>query len=434
MNTSLPITPRVQRSPLEIDKPTLLTLIAISLLFVETFGGALRYYADVAGLSWVLYLPKIACLFAVALEMPHYRGRPEVWLVLLGLVTASQLALLHGASLPNIAFSVFIYAPLLFGLICGVYIEQRMPLLCKVIGLCLIASLIGVALDMYTNVPWKGYSYVIGDTELSGNKAWGSGGIDRLAGFSRDSTTLAVMIALFSLFMAAFIHSRLLRILLYVAALTGIVLTTNKSTAAAYFLTLVMLFGAAYRLPSAVAFLLVTLVGLALPVASLMLNIPQSEAYSSGMLASFNDRLIHSWPNFIQVVVDQGWSWWGAGFGASGSTLAAFPVTGIELLFIADNTALYLWGMLGAFGVLLYLLLFPLLLRLHERGPRFREALLGIVFCVILIGWATDVLEVVTATLFLGLAIAHVTTPLRAASEARTPPRRIGTPRMARFS
>lgn len=419
MNTSLPIIPRHRRSPLEIDKPTLLALIAISLLCVETFNGALRYYADMAGLAWVLYLPKVACLLAVALEMPHYKGRPETWLVLLGLATASQVALLHGATLENIAFSLFIYAPLLFGLICGVYLEQRLPLLCKVIGLCLVASLLGVALDLFTSLPWKGYSYMLGDTELSGNKAWGSGGIDRLAGFSRDSTVLAVMIALFSLFMAAFIRSRLLRMGLYVAALTGIVLTTNKSTAAAYFLTLVMLFSAAYRLPSALAFLVVTLVGLALPVASLMLNIPQSEAYSAGMLASFNDRLIHSWPNFIQVVIDQGWSWWGAGFGASGGTLAAFPITGVELLSIADNTALYLWGMLGAFGVLLYLLLFPLMLRLHERGPRIRDALLGIVFCVTLIGWATDVLEVTSATLFLGIAIAHVATPLRATGDLR---------------
>ena len=52
-----------------------------------------------------------------------------------------------------------------------------------------------------------------------------------------------------------------------------------------------------------------------------------------------------------------------------------------------------------------------MLLRLHDRGPRIRDALLGIVFCAILIGWATDVLEVTTATLFLGMAIAHALTP-----------------------
>lgn len=398
-------------SPLAIDKPTLLALIAASLLVSETFAGALRYYLDIAGISALLYLPKLACLAAVALELPRARIKPGVWLVLFALVVWSLLALLHGASLGNVGFSTFIYVPLLFGLFCGSYLERRTGLLCWVIGLCLVASLLGIALDMFTNVPWKGYSYMMGDVELTANKSWAFGSTDRLAGFARMSTNLAVMIALYSLFLATFLRSRLLRMMLYPLAFGAIFLTTNKSTAAAYLLTLMMLFLAGYRMPSATAFFIAVLVGMALPIASLLMNIPQSEAYSASVFASFNDRLINSWPNFIEVIVNEGWGWWGAGFGAVGSSAAAFPLTWLELLSIADNTALYLWGMLGVFGVLLYLMLFPLLLRLHERGPRIRDALLGIVFCTCLIGWATDVLEVTTATLFLGMAIAHVVTP-----------------------
>ena len=408
--SSLTISHRRSR-PLAIDKPTVLTLIAASLLISETFAGALRYYLDIAGVSALLYLPKLACVAAVALEMPRARSQPGVWLVLFAVLVSSLFALLHGATLGNVGFSLFIYIPLLFGLFCGGYLEQRTSLLSWVIGFCLVASMLGIALDMFTSVPWKGYSYMMGDVELTANKSWAFGSTDRLAGFARMSTNLAVMIALYSLFLAAFLRSRLLRMLLYPLAFGAIFLTTNKSTAAAYLLTLLMLFLAGYRLPSATAFFIAVLVGMGLPIASLLLNIPQSEAYSASLLASFNDRLIHSWPNFIDVIVNEGWGWWGAGFGAVGSSAAAFPLAWLELLSIADNTALYLWGMLGVFGVLLYLLLFPLLLRLHDRGPRIRDALLGIVFCAILIGWATDVLEVTTATLFLGMAIAHALTP-----------------------
>ncbi|MCQ4306388.1 hypothetical protein NA645_00105 [Pseudomonas stutzeri] len=404
-------TPHPRSSPLAIDKPTLLTLIAASLLISETFAGALRYYLDIAGISALLYLPKLACLAAVALELPRARSRPGVWLVLFALVVSSSFALLHGASLRNVGFSLFIYIPLLFGLFCGTYLERRTVLLGWVIGLCLMASLLGIALDMFTQVPWKGYSYMMGDVEVTANKSWAFGSTDRLAGFARMSTNLAVMIALYSLFLAAFLRTRLLRMMLYPLAFGAIFLTTNKSTAAAYLLTLMMLFLAGYRMPSATAFFIAVLTGMALPIASLLLNIPQAEAYSGSMLASFNDRLIHSWPNFIEVITNEGWGWWGAGFGAVGSSAAVFPLAWLELLSIADNTALYLWGMLGVFGVLLYLLLFPLLLRLHDRGPRIRDALLGIVFCTCLIGWATDVLEVTTSTLFLGMAIAHVLTP-----------------------
>lgn len=408
--SSLTISHRRSR-PLAIDKPTVLTLIAASLLISETFAGALRYYLDVAGMSALLYLPKLACVAAVALEIPRTRSQPGVWLVLFAVMVSGLFGLMHGATLGNVGFSLFIYIPLLFGLFCGGYLEQRTGLLSWVVGFCLVASLLGTALDMFTSVPWKGYSYMMGDVELTANKSWAFGSTDRLAGFARMSTNLAVMIALYSLFLAAFLRSRLLRMLLYPLAFGAIFLTTNKSTAAAYLLTLAMLFLAGYRMPSATAFLIAVLTGMALPIASLLLNIPQSEAYSAGLLASFNDRLIHSWPNFIDVIINEGWGWWGAGFGAVGSSAAAFPLAWLELLSIADNTALYLWGMLGVFGVLLYLLLFPLLLRLHDRGPRIRDALLGIVFCTILIGWATDVLEVTTATLFLGMAIAHALTP-----------------------
>jgi hypothetical protein len=414
MNQSLLITPRQRDSnPLAFDKPTLLTLVVASLLLTETFSGALRYYFDMAGISWLLYLPKVACLLALSLELLRYRGWPAFWLVLLGLVTSSQLALLHGAELGNIGFSLFIYIPLLFGLICGRHLELRLGLLRRIIGFCLIASFVGIALDLLTSVPWKGYSYMVGEVELSANRSWAFDDIDRIGGFARMSTALSVMIAVYSLFIAAFTRSRLLRLMLYAAALVGIVLTTNKSTAAAYVLTLLMLVVTAYRFASATAFLIAVLVGLALPMASLVLSLDPNAANNGTLLASFADRLINSWPNFIGVITREGWGWWGAGFGAVGSAGQVYPMPGLELLSIADNTALYLWGMLGVFGVLLYLLTFPLMLRLHERGPRLRSALLPIVFCICLVAWATDVLEVSIATLFLGLAISHVLTPAR---------------------
>src|SRR5690606_5258037 len=148
---------RRDSNPLAFDKPTLLTLVVASLLLTETFSGALRYYFDMLGISWLLYLPKVACLAALCLELLRYRGWPLFWLALLGLLTSSQLALMHGAELRNIGFSLFIYIPLLFGLICGRHLELRLSLLRRIIGFCLIASFAGIALDLLTIVPWKGY-------------------------------------------------------------------------------------------------------------------------------------------------------------------------------------------------------------------------------------------------------------------------------------
>ena len=171
MNQSLLITPRRRDSnPLAFDKPTLLTLVVASLLLTETFrcpALLLRHGRDFP----LLYLPKVACLAALSSELLRYRGWPLFWLVMLGLVTSSQLALMHGAELHNIGFSLFIYIPLLFGLICGRHLELRLGLLRRVIGFCLIASFVGIALDLTTSVPWKGYSYMVGEVELSANRS-----------------------------------------------------------------------------------------------------------------------------------------------------------------------------------------------------------------------------------------------------------------------
>lgn len=396
-----------------ISKPGLYTAIVAAVLLVETFSGALRFYFDLMGIAPLLYLPKLACVAVVALELPHLRVHRGVWLTLLLTLTAAVLALMHGAAPENIGFTLFALGPLLFGVVCGRHLQTRMATLSWIIGFCLVASLVGLVLDKFTEVPWKGYSYMMGETEVSGNRAWGDGDQDRPAGFARMSTTLSVMIAIYSLFLAVLIRSRVARMVLYAVSLAGIFASTNKSTLAAYVLTLAMMLIACYRLPSASASLVAVLTGLALPLVSLVLNIdPHTVAGASDHpLASLNDRLANSWPNLFALLADEGWLWTGAGFGAVGSTQAAFPVPGQELLTVADNTALYLWATFGAFGVLLYLTLFPLLLRLQESGSAMRLALLLIVFCISLIGWTTDILEVPAASLFLGMGAGLVLAP-----------------------
>src|SRR3546814_5117584 len=100
-----------------------------------------------AGVSWLLYLPKVACLIALGLELLRYRGWPAFWLVLLGLVTSSQMALLTGAELANIGFSLFIYFPMLFGLLCGRHVELRIGLMRRVMRIRLIACFVGNRLE-----------------------------------------------------------------------------------------------------------------------------------------------------------------------------------------------------------------------------------------------------------------------------------------------
>ncbi|MDE1166977.1 MAG: hypothetical protein PW845_16765 [Pseudomonas sp.] len=410
MQTSLPYSPSEHRATLALNKSTIIVWVAISLVLVETFSGAMRFYLDQVGASALMYVPKAACFALFILELPHFRASRGFWLGLLMLLTSGVLAMLHGASLGNVGFALFMYSPLLFGLVCGEHLEHRKRLLGLIIGLCLVASLVGAGLDMFTQVPWKGYSYTLGDTELSGNTAWSAGGADRIAGFTRMSTSLSVLIAIYALYLAAFTRSRLLLAGLFCVAIVGIYVSTNKSTVAAFICTLLMLPFLRQRMTCRALFFGAVAMGLALPIIGLTMNFDPrlASAYSDSSLASLYDRLINTWPMVVHSVHQQGWSLFGSGFGMVGSSVLLFPVYSADTQAVCDNTAVYLWAAFGAVGVVLYALQLPLLIALREKTSWMGRALLSICFCIALVSWTTDVLEIPIADLFIGLAIAHV--------------------------
>lgn len=406
---------------LTFDRSLLALAVLVSLLLVETFSGALRFYADQAGLSALVYVPKVACVIAVAWELltrPQQRG---LWLLLLLAAASLLLGHLHGAEWKAGAFAVFIYAPLLFGLLCGTYLEMHRKAIGWAMLFCLVASLAGIALDMFSTVPWKGYTYSMGGVELSGNRAWSAYGLDRIAGFSRMSASLAMMLSIFTLYLGSFRMSRLARGLLYGVGLVGIVLTTNKSSAGAFVIALLVMSFARQRLLFLLASVILVFGALALPLYGLLGDVdPYLASYSSeNLLGSMVDRLVNTWPKLIQVMEYNGWSYTGAGLGMTGSAYGAFPVFGVEQLAVADNTPLYLWCLFGVAGIALYLLVLPMLMRLQRQPGAEARALLGITYCVVLISWTSDVLEAVVPSLFLGLAIGRA---LRSPQEAITPP------------
>ncbi|PHN22782.1 hypothetical protein [Pseudomonas sp. ICMP 561] len=395
-------------SILTFNKSTVVVWIAISLILIETFSGALRFYFDKAGIGPLLYVPKIACLVMFALELRDYKAGRVVWLSLLLLVVSSVLAMLHGASLNNVAFALFGISPLLFGMVCSEHLVHRRRLFLWVIGLCLGASLVGIALDKFTSVPWKGYSYSIGDAELSANTSWTTDTEDRIAGFARVSNILSILIAIYTLYLLMLLRSRLLWLLLSPVALYAIVLTTSKAPAAAFALTLVLLLISRMRWTTRIACVMTVFAGMLLPVLGMIYDFDlHTISSSNSALGTLYDRLINTWPNVAYAVSKEGWSLTGAGFGMFGGAASMFPVPGGEMLAGSDSSAMYLWAMLGLGGVLLYLMQIPLFFKLTDDDSHVGRALLAITFCCCMIGWTTDMFEVTVANLFLGLAIGH---------------------------
>ena len=393
-------------SILSFNKSTAIVWTAISLIVIETFSGALRFYLDKAGISAVLYGPKVLCCMLFLFELFSLKASKTMWLGLLALVIYCLVAMLHGAGLTNIGFSIFGICPILFGMVCSEHLLRRKRLLLWAIGLCLLASIAGLALDKLTSVPWKGYSYTLGETELSGNTAWAVDEADRLAGFARVSNVLSINLAIGALFVIAFVRSRLLLLAICGITAVAIVMTTSKAPAAGFVCALGLLMILRFHWSARVVMTLAVLVGVILPLISFLYDFNAGLA-STGSLSSMYDRLINTWPNMAHSIMDEGWELTGAGLGAYGSTLTLFPIPGVPALG-SDNTAMYLWGMLGVFGLLLFVLQIPMFIKLGNDVSREGRALLAVCFCCLLTGWTTDMLEVATANLFLGIAIGHV--------------------------
>jgi hypothetical protein len=97
----------------------------------------------------------------------------------------------------------------------------------------------------------------------------------------------------------------------------------------------------------------------------------------------------------------------GVGFGLVGSAVAAFPVPGADIFMVSDSTVVYLWATFGLAGLFLYALHIPLFFILADSASRYGQALLVTGFCICIVSWTTDTLEVTLANMFLGMAIGH---------------------------
>ncbi|MCI3948032.1 putative membrane protein [Pseudomonas syringae] len=403
-------------SILSIDTSTVVVWVAISLILVETFSGALRFYFDQAGIGPLLYLPKVACILLAVLELRTFKAGPLFWTFVILWLISGLLAMLHRASVHNLAFSLFALSPLLFGLVCGKHLLHRRTLLCQAIVFCLLASLLGIALDTFISVPWKGYSYNMGGTELSANTTWSADESDRIAGFARVSNVLSIMIAFYTLYLFMFLRSRLLITLSVAVALYAIVLTTSKAPAAAFAATIGLLWLRRMSWTCRIISVMVVCAGLLLPMWGQVFNLDAYAISNGGSMASLYDRQINTWPNLINAMRREGWMITGAGFGMVGSTMGIFPVEGADVLLGMDSSALYLWAMLGVLGLLLYALQILLLFTLIDDPTRTGRMLLTVAFCWCLISWTTDMFEVAVANLFAGLAIGYAMTARKPAS------------------
>lgn len=369
----------------------------------EALGGALRYYSE--GSYVVAYGPKVFLLVCVGLVAFRRGVRVEMLWCLAALLYAGSVALFHSGDGLSIGTALFFLAPFFFGLALSGELDlvNQRKLWWMIAAVCAL----GLVADMTGELPWKGYAYQVGDVELVASREWNQFGVDRPAGFTRISTTLAVMAGISGLLLLRG-RLRALDPVILVASGVVIYLTTYKTAVPALVMGYAT-FAIARKWKSVYA--LLSLVLLCFPFVAVALDF--GLATDQSVLTSLYERFARTWPQFVEAVGHLGSPVFGAGLGMVGTASKFSAVARSELTAVSDNTVLYLWGAMGIFGLIVFALGGAVMIRLASLRTERSKVLLAVFAFIVVLSSTTDVFESPLAQMMIGYSIGMVCMRLR---------------------
>jgi hypothetical protein len=343
-------------------------------LLIVVFEAPLRYLLAEAGQPQLIYIKDLIllALTGIVLITSIYTLRLSRTLLisLAVLVYGVLIGAWHGLPAPQVLFGLKIFLPFIVGLLIVRLAGLTPAHLVTAFRVITPVILLGLALDLWTDLPWTGLEYDFMGLSIEGSRAWSMSGLPRLAGFGRASyETASMLFCLASLYFIArsdLIRDRLAGInlmdtILLVMALAGIILTTFK-TALFAFILLGVFWLACRRatgagmlsLPARASFrtLSLALVGYAIipPVAAAVVpraaaRFLQTDNAALDLLsASFAQRLERMWPAAFDVLTAPHQLLTGRGIGGIGTAQLYFEPTRYNA---ADNLFVYLTVSIG---------------------------------------------------------------------------------------
>lgn len=383
--------------------------IFTSSLFFTAIGGAARYYFDIAGLGVLIYLPKL--LMAAWVPLALLTSKINIKLIILSvLIVWYVFYSLLNVPLVQLIFGIYMLSPLFFGMLYGNNFDD-LRRISKFFVFIFWISVVGVLLDFLYQVPWKGYNQMIDGHMIEASRQWTTMGIQRLAGFTRLSTTAAIFIGISSLFYISLLKNNFAKIFIFLLAAITIVLTTNKSVAGAYILSVILFVGWIRVYFGSLSIFVALAGGIGFPLYAIFIgfSLDVNNLVEKFIFASFNDRLQNTWPDTFGALSDfanrhdELASFFGLGIGGFGASVKYFSDNAI--LGVADNSWLYAYSLLGIFGIafLLYVSY------VATQALKSKDIILisyGIVFNFILwVGVTTDVFEDMTSLFIMGYLV-----------------------------
>lgn len=396
-----------------LDLARVVFILAGLMLCFLVLEAPLRYGLALVHLDAFIYLPKILLLLAVIfLPLVLPRAAPEA-LMLTGLVGIYLIWGLVNLNDPMQAlFGLWVIVPLLFGLWVGP--TANITKWRRLFVMLFIVTATGIFLNPLLQYPWGGQSLTLMGKDIEVSRQWTTLGFERYAGFARASFNAASQLLLFGVMLLVLLKHRGVKLLIWIAAGVGIVLTTSKGPLGAWLLlSMYFVGGGLLRWPCSwirlwlVVISVILIVMIFLPLSTIWVHYDSSLSGPAAkfLFASFGERMDWMWPDSLNLLtLDGAWHWWvGRGLGGIGVSQQYFEP---NHYLPADNLFIY---MAVNFGIPVTLILFVGLLLKTVVFCLRRGAdtwFLPVVLALMAYGIVVNVIESSLLAFFLGLALA----------------------------
>lgn len=387
----------------------LLILILMLYLVTESFGGVYRWFSVELGFIELVYLPKLAVLFSLFIVLLLKKHHVSKWLILIIIFCWCCLGVVSNG-LEQSVFALFMVSPLFVFYLVDVAPRESPNSLYSLMLILFIFTVSGIFYDYFYDVPWTGTMLETSYGELENSREWWTQGITRSAGFTRDSTTAAMLTALLAINLMTLKSGAGRKIMLYMLTIAALVCTTSKATIVGFVLVSPLLFFS----PTALirSLYLLAMIASQIIVMSLIGFVSTSDflrptsTIETLIYGSFYTRLSETWPGYISDIInnsglDQLAVIFGGGLGSTGAPQKLF--TGVPVL--ADSSILYLWGTFGLMGFVFWgLILNSIKVGLMRADPFYFGIAVSGIFLMFL-SLTTDIWESVFALVIIGINI-----------------------------
>ena len=395
--------------------------ILAAYLLTEIFAGPLRFYLSQVGAAALVYLPKalvVATVLVGGLLWIHV-GRANT-LIITTVVLLSVfvgVGALFAPSIARPAFGAFVLVPLIYAMQSEPAFTRLGNRLLPYIALLWAAVAIGVALDYFSDVPWTGAAYQLGDVEVEGSRDWSTFGLERVAGFARASYEAADQLLILALPLVLLSRWKLAKVLLWLITGLLIAVTTTKKTAATYLLLTLFfpVFGFGMVPAWAKTYcrivlpIIIAVIGIALPASVLLMDytLDLDSFVSQFLFASFEDRLTLVWPASLSLAFEHGSTFLGRGIGGIGTAQNYFEPS---LYMPGDSLYVYLYVTFGVTAFVLIGLYVSWLSRLRAEVDAQDRLMWFLGIAVLMNGWANNGVESAIMAIAIGLTFSYAYT------------------------